>query len=254
MPTKPGTAPGKSGSLGGASEELHDPETIVEDQRSPLLLLSNTAIASEAIVHEELDVVDCASGGDGGGDGGAMGVLLSHSDQVPCRLGHGSSMVNKETLDFDSFGGEPLPPPSVHGASLDLVYYPSSHDDNTSSSSSSDNVDKEDGEDPTSTKLCDLHTSKFPKSTVSQSPHASPLAPPSTLPNDELHASSSPEDSCPHEYEGRPWDSPSPASTFAATQPAPGKAHVLPVHLSLQPDKGGPPGGVLCLISYLLFR
>ena len=208
VPTKPGTASGKPKDLSGSLEELHD-TTLEETQRSPLLLLSNTASASEASVHEELDAIDNGVGGGGSGVGAAT-VSVRQSGKGSSKRQHTFSSVTEEASDLAACGGESFPSAPVHGASLNLDYYPSSHDDNTSSSSDTDN--NEDEEELNSTSSTH-HTSQ-----------TNPPAIPSTLPPNQLHASSSLEDSCLQKHEGYPRDSPSSASPSGVPQPATGNA------------------------------
>lgn len=219
VPTKPGTAPGKPDDLDGALEELHD--TIVEEtQRSPLLLLSNTASASEASVHEELDAIDSGVGGGGGGSGvGAAAVSVRQSGQGSSKHQHHLFNIAEEASDLAACGGESFPFAPVHGASLDLDYYPSSHDDNTSSSSSSDTDNNEDGKELTLIRPSDYLNST---SSAHQIPQTNLPALPSTLPPNQLHASSSLEDPCLQKHESCPRDSPSSGSPSDAPQTATG--------------------------------
>ncbi|MPC37454.1 Muscle M-line assembly protein unc-89 [Portunus trituberculatus] len=211
VPTKPGTASGKPEDLSGALEELHD-TTLEETQRSPLLLLSNTASASEASVHEELDAIAGDVGGGGSGVGAAA-VSVRHSGQGSNKHLHNFSAIAEETSDLAACVGESFPSAPVHGASLDLDYYPSSHDDHTSSSSDTDN--NEDGKELTLMRPTDyLHST----SSTHQTSQTNPPALPSSLPPNQLHASSSLEDPCLQKHEGCLRDSPSSASPSGAPQ------------------------------------
>lgn len=241
VPTKPGTAAGELRDLGGASKVLHDAVTAVETQRSPLLLLSNAASASEASVHEELDAIDCGGVGVGGGGSGAggVGVLASQSGQWSSKRQHHFPMIAEEACNLGASGGETFPSASIHGASLDLDYYPSSHDDNTSSSSSSD-TDEEDGKESSLIRSSDYHNSTAPTSSTCQTLQTNPQVPLSTLLPNQLHASSSSEDPCLQEHEGLPQDSPSAPD---APQTVPGNTYVMEV-MKLN---------ITCYVSFLAY-
>ena len=234
MPTKPGTAARGLRDLGGALKEVHDhdAQTVVDTLGSAVLPLSSIASASGASVHEELDTIDSGVGGGGGGSGvEAVGVLVMQSGQWSSKHHDPFPMIGEEGGDVGVSGGETFPSASVLGARLDLDYYPSSHDDNTSSCSSSDTDNIEDEKELTLIRLPDNLNSTVPNFLARQTPQTNPPvpAPPSTLPPNQLHASSSLEDPCLQKHEGCPQDTPSPASSPDALQPSSGNIDVIKI-------------------------